>query len=223
MIQCTLDGRFDQIRRLRRIDHHNGIILGGQFEITNSGALEEAQLLQFDAIQLAAMAGALQAKGRIDIEIEGEIRLEVAEHRLLDGTDKLCIDATATTLIGLGGEIVAIPTTQTPSASAGLMRVSTSCTREAYISSSSASMVRHSSCTSLTMARIRSASGVPPGSRVHSNPVDTVVLQIVSDVTYGRALPCPFQTFNNNKFRHQDFFNMYSRTARLCSSRVLEK
>ena len=55
------------------------------------------------------------------------------------------------------------------------------------------------------------------------DPLDAVVLQIVCDVTDGRALPCPFQTFNNDKFRHQDFFNMYSRTARLCSSRVLEK
>jgi len=57
--QGTLDGCLDLIRRLRGIDHHNGIIHGGQFEITGSSALEEAQLFQFDAIQLAAVASSL--------------------------------------------------------------------------------------------------------------------------------------------------------------------
>ena len=77
-----------------RIDHHDGIILGGEIEITGAGPFEKAERLQLDAIQFATMAGALQTECGIDIEIEGEIRFEVAEYRLLDSTDKSSIDTT---------------------------------------------------------------------------------------------------------------------------------
>ncbi len=80
---------------MSRIDHYYGVILGGEFEITGAGALEKAELLQLDPIQLATMAGALQTECGIDIEIESEIRFEVAEYRLLDGTDQSSIDTTA--------------------------------------------------------------------------------------------------------------------------------
>ena len=93
---------------LTGINHMDARIALGQLQITGAGPLEESLLLQLDPIQLAPSPGAGQTDGRIDIQIEGEIRSKITEHRLLDLADQLLVDAATTALIGQGGEIMAI-------------------------------------------------------------------------------------------------------------------
>ena len=67
---------------LTGINHMDARIALGQLQITGAGPLEESLLLQLDPIQLAPSPGAGQTDGRIDIQIEGEIRSKITEHRL---------------------------------------------------------------------------------------------------------------------------------------------
>lgn len=96
MLKGCLDGGFDLLRGQPGIDDLDGIIGGRQLEVTLAGTFKETDLLQLNPVQLAAMAGPLQADGRIDVEIERQIRLEIPEDRPFDGADEVRIDAAAT-------------------------------------------------------------------------------------------------------------------------------
>ena len=62
MLKGSLDGGFDLRRGQPGIDDLDGIIGGRQLEVTLAGTFKEADLLQLNPVQLAAMAGPLDRK-----------------------------------------------------------------------------------------------------------------------------------------------------------------
>ncbi len=189
-------------RGLAGIDHLDGIIGGRQLEVALAGALEEADLLQLDAVQLAAMTGTRQADGGIDIKVEGQVRLEIAEHGPLDGADEVRIDAAAAPLIGLGGEIVAIA--HHPDAigqrrlDAGLHQLYPGCVHQQQFGLQGQALVVHLLDDGPHPLRQRRA----PRLTGAFDPLDAMGPEIVGHIAHRGALPCPFQSFNHDKFRH---------------------
>ena len=91
------------------IQHPDAGVLSRQGQVTGPGTFEEIQLLEFDAIELTAVMSPPQAQGWVDVQVEGQIGRKIAQYSLLDLADQRRIDTPAPALIGLGGEIVAIP------------------------------------------------------------------------------------------------------------------
>ena len=87
---------------MRRIDGTNGLVLPGQFQITRTGAVKEIKRLLFDAVQFAAGTGALQAHLRGHVQIQRQVRTEIAQNRVAKRSQHGLIDTPATALIRLG-------------------------------------------------------------------------------------------------------------------------
>ncbi len=91
----------DSLQRLTGVNRDDTRIGGGELKIAGAGAIKEVERLLLDAIEFTACARAFKPDARVDIQIERQVRCEIAEHSMTQRSQQLAIDTAPAALIGL--------------------------------------------------------------------------------------------------------------------------
>lgn len=95
-----MDALADLIGRQARIDHHAALRLAGRaIEIGLAHTLHESQCFGFEAIGIAAALRTREPDAGVDVENQGQIGTQIAEHHLFDRRELVRLDAAARALI----------------------------------------------------------------------------------------------------------------------------